>query len=66
MFSEGPLELYVSISSKIGPISQKEKEINSNCFSQRKSKQNAKKPQLSLPFLSASAAIQSLAELLPN
>ena len=63
-----PLEFYESISSKILPINQKKKreQLHSICFSQRKSKQNAKKPQISLPFHSADSAIYSLTELLPN
>lgn len=49
-------------------VIKKRKWLNTNsiCSSQSKSKQNAKKPQLSLPLYSAFIVIQSLAELLPN
>lgn len=67
MFSEGPLELHESISSKIVPINPKEKEIVKKQLLFTKEKQTkCQNPQLFHPFLSASAAIHSLAELLPN
>lgn len=66
MFSERALELYELISSKTVPISQNKKETVKQHLFFTKENQTKCQEAPAFPPLSASAAIESLAELLSN